>query len=70
MLDEEIIEALREVEGGDLETEVVQHVFPLLTELLGSSTLLNSLQEELNDVFGDNSLKQVMRHYYIFERGG
>ena len=69
MLDEEIIEALREVEGGDLETEVVQHVFPLLTELLGSSTLLNSLQEELNDVFGDNSLKQVMRHY-IFERGG
>ena len=62
MLDEEIIEALREVEGGDLKTEVVQHVFPLLTELLGSSTLLNSLQEELNDVFGDNSLKQVMRH--------
>ena len=62
MLDEEIIESLREVEGCDLETEVVQHVFPLLTELLGSSTLLNSLQEELNDVFGDNSLKQVMRH--------
>ena len=62
MLDEKIIKAFREVEGGDLKTEVVQHVFPLLTELLGSSTLLNSLQEELNDVFGDNSLKQVMRH--------
>ena len=58
MLDEEVIEALREVEGGDLKTEVVQHVFPLLTKLLSSSSLLNSFQEELNDVFGDNGLNK------------
>ena len=57
VFDEEVIETLREVERGDLETEKVQHVLPLLTKLLGSSALLDCLLKELNDVFGDNGLK-------------
>ncbi len=43
VFDEEVIETLREVERGDLETEEVHHVLPLLTKLLGSSALLDCL---------------------------
>ena len=43
VFDEEIIETLGEVEGCDLETEIIQHVLPLLAKLLGPSALLDGL---------------------------
>ena len=43
VFDEEVVETLREVERGDLETEVVHHVLPLQTKLLGSAALLDCL---------------------------
>ena len=41
VLDEEVVQPLRDVEPGDLETEVVHHVLPLLPQLLGPSALLD-----------------------------
>ena len=57
VFDEEVIETLREVECCDLETEVIQHVLPLLAQLLSSPAFLDCLLQELNDVFRDNGLK-------------
>ena len=57
VFDEKVIETLREVKCSDLETEVIQHVLPLLAQLLSSSALLDCLLQELNDVFRDNGLK-------------
>ena len=56
VFDEEVIETLREVEGCDLETEIIQHVLPLLAKLLSPSALLDCLLQELNDVFCNNGL--------------
>ena len=78
VLDEKVIETLREVGGGLLETHIIQHILPLLAQLLGYPAILCCLLEELNHVFCDNGLetrsstlfgKETKLNYFLLNRG-